>query len=82
MLLPFFQNLRTALGPLLELLCTTGNTNETGTPCFSLVGLRSNSGFSAGLLLTHQSEASRLEELEQLGPHLGMLGTLMTLMVL
>jgi len=58
-----------------------GNDLPPLQACFSLVGLRSNSGFSAGLVLAHNSEQDRLDELKLLDPHLGMLGTLMTLMV-
>uniref|UniRef100_A0A1I8AZ50 Phosphodiesterase n=1 Tax=Meloidogyne hapla TaxID=6305 RepID=A0A1I8AZ50_MELHA len=57
-----------------------GNDLPMLQACFSLVGLRSNSGFNAGLVLAHNSEQDRLAELKLLGPHLGMLGTLMTLM--
>jgi len=86
-----------ALDPLLDLLAVAEDSQTqqpqqqqqqqqqqqrtAAACCFSLVGLHSSSGFSAGLLLAHQCEQSRLEELELLGPHLGMLGTLMTLMV-
>lgn len=77
----YFQSLRTSLNPLLTLLWPQEDGAKTSNCFFSLVGLRSNSGFNAGLLLAHQSEQNRIRQMEQLAPHLGMLGTLMTLMV-
>ena len=82
----FFQTSLRTLNPLLEMLNSIlnnriGNDVPISNVCFSLVGLRSTSGFSAGLLLAHNSEQDRLDELKLLGPHLGMLGTLITLMV-
>uniref|UniRef100_A0A914L3V3 Phosphodiesterase n=1 Tax=Meloidogyne incognita TaxID=6306 RepID=A0A914L3V3_MELIC len=79
------ESVRSAINPLLEMLnnilnSKMGNDLPPLQACFSLVGLRSNSGFSAGLVLAHNSEQDRLDELKLLDPHLGMLGTLMTLM--
>jgi hypothetical protein len=79
------ESVRTPLTPLLEKLNIILNDRTVNAlpileACFSIVGLRSTSGFNAGLLLAHNSEHDRLDELKLLGPHLGMLGTLMTLM--
>lgn len=47
----------------------------------SLIGIRAKCGFTSILLAVHQSEESRQEELQLLTPHLGMLGTLLSILV-